>query len=1115
MALTQIKPNAVDSTQDFVFDSITIDGIVLSNSGGSLTVTGAQSINVSTGFDSGSHANSAFIKANSSYIQANAAFEKANQSYIVLSNSSTYIDGATMNVWGGSFDNYLFTTWAGAFNSNNSTALFTFGSLGSNVMSVQMDGSLFVGDNFITDALGVTPNLGGWIVASSGIKSVYNVYANVDVQAGQNLIAGGYVQFGDGTTQSTSANATIRYANSAFGVANSASSYANGAFASSNTKYSSSGGTISGDVSITGNLTISGNVFSVQATNLSVEDNMIFLNANSNNSNPDLGFSANYNDGTYAHAGLFRDASDGIWKFYYNYQLEPDASPYIDTTHASFRIANLTANIISDVVTIRGYDPLNYTNAAFAAANTADQKAVTSGDYANSSYGFSNTANQRAVTSGTYANAAFAIANDAYTVAYTVDYYANAAFSLANTANTNAATADQKAVISGSYANSAYGQANTANTNAATADQKAISAGVYANAAYAAANTGASATDSYARNHANSGYAQANTATTNAAIADQRAVTSGAYANSAYGQANTANTNAATADQKAVTSGDYANSAYSQSNTATTNTSTADQRAVTSGSYANSAYNQANTATTNAATADQKAISAGVYANAAYGAANTANTNAATADQRAVTSGVYANAAYALANTVSSASIDNYARPHATAAFNTANIADQRAVTSGSYANSAYSTANTKLSSSGGTISGDLNITGNLVVSGNATTISVSNIKVDDSLLQLAANNETSDALDIGFVGHYSDDAGVNQRHTGLFRDATDGLYYLFYNYEDPSFDTLTPNNTINISNSSFRVANLTANLISDVVRIRGYDPINHTNSVFVTANSASSYANSGYTTANSASSYANGAFAVANTANVNSVSAGAYANAAFNAANTSGSDSWARSAANSASSYANSAYVQANTANINAISSGSYANSGFAQANTADQKAVSAGVYANSGFTQANTGSTNAISAGSYANGAFAAANTRLSTSGGTISGDLTITGFTTLAETTEIVTALTGATGTVAHNLATGPIFLHSSVTANFTANFTNTPTTNDRSIVATLIVTQGATAYIPNAVQIDGVGQTINWVGGSAPTGGANKRDVFTFALIRSSSTWTVLGNFTSFG
>jgi hypothetical protein len=196
------------------------------------------------------------------------------------------------------------------------------------------------------------------------------------------------------------------YANAAYGVANtgstnalSAGSYANAAFATANTKFNSTGGTISGDVTVTGNLTVSGNVFSVEATNLSVEDNMIYLNANNTVTNPDLGFAGNYNDGVYHHAGMFRDASDGIWKFFYNYDPEPDASPFIDTTHASFRIANVTANLITDVATIRGYDPINHTNSAYTQANTANTNAAT--------------ADQRAVTSGVYANSAFAVANAA------------------------------------------------------------------------------------------------------------------------------------------------------------------------------------------------------------------------------------------------------------------------------------------------------------------------------------------------------------------------------------------------------------------------------------------------------------------------------------------------------------------------------------------------------------------------------------------------------------------------------------------------------------------------------------------------------------------------------
>jgi hypothetical protein len=59
--------------------------------------------------------------------------------------------------------------------------------------------------------------------------------------------------------------------------------------------------------------------------------------------NPDLGFAGGYNDGTYAHAGLFRDASDGVFKFFKGYTPEPDSAVNIDTTHASFALADISA----------------------------------------------------------------------------------------------------------------------------------------------------------------------------------------------------------------------------------------------------------------------------------------------------------------------------------------------------------------------------------------------------------------------------------------------------------------------------------------------------------------------------------------------------------------------------------------------------------------------------------------------------------------------------------------------------------------------------------------------------------------------------------------------------
>ena len=132
-----------------------------------------------------------------------------------------------------------------------------------------------------------------------------------------------------------------------------ATNLAQGAYDTANLKFNSSGGnitgpvTISSNLTITGNLTVSGNVTTVSANNLVLKDNMIYLNDGNTVANPDLGFAGNYNDGTYHHAGFFRDASDGYWKVFDNYKPEPDASPYIDTSNATFRIADFQANNVT------------------------------------------------------------------------------------------------------------------------------------------------------------------------------------------------------------------------------------------------------------------------------------------------------------------------------------------------------------------------------------------------------------------------------------------------------------------------------------------------------------------------------------------------------------------------------------------------------------------------------------------------------------------------------------------------------------------------------------------------------------------------------------------------
>ena len=62
---------------------------------------------------------------------------------------------------------------------------------------------------------------------------------------------------------------------------------------------------------VSGNLTVEGTTTTIEATNLAIADNMIYLRDGETTGNIDLGFAGNYNDGTYAHAGFFRDATDG------------------------------------------------------------------------------------------------------------------------------------------------------------------------------------------------------------------------------------------------------------------------------------------------------------------------------------------------------------------------------------------------------------------------------------------------------------------------------------------------------------------------------------------------------------------------------------------------------------------------------------------------------------------------------------------------------------------------------------------------------------------------------------------------------------------------------------
>lgn len=171
------------------------------------------------------------------------------------------------------------------------------------------------------------------------------------------------------------------------------------------------------------------------------------------------------------------------------------------------------------------------------------------------------------------------------------------------------------------------------------------------------------------------------------------------------------------------------------------------------------------------------------------------------------------------------------------------------------------------------TIDGSVTIAGNLTVQGTQTTINTVTLNIADPLLILASNN-TSDAIDIGFAGHYSD--GATSKHTGFFRDAGTKEYYVFDEYTPELFG----NNTIDVAHASFNKANINTGWIkSDGIINNGIDLDDHIQDIYNLANTTS-------TVAGNASSNTVILQGVNETQNTNITNADAKAQAAFDTAN-------------------------------------------------------------------------------------------------------------------------------------------------------------------------------------------------------------------------------------
>ena len=248
-----------------------------------------------------------------------------------------------------------------------------------------------------------------------------NVVAKITAD-GLKMTVGHAIYFQDGTSQTTN---SVSYS---WSTAVNAAQNTNiqSAWTTANNALPVAGGTVTGnttfnkDVIVGGNLTITGNLNSLNVQSFAVADPLLVLGlGNYLSDTRDIGFAGHYNDGTVnAHAGMIRDSVNKEFYIFKGYIPELDSNNNVIISDPSFATANLNANVfkgnlIASSVIVNGVDLYNY--ASTAAANTVFITGGLNTANANIIYtqGVDATQNSWISSNAVYSNAAFTQANSA------------------------------------------------------------------------------------------------------------------------------------------------------------------------------------------------------------------------------------------------------------------------------------------------------------------------------------------------------------------------------------------------------------------------------------------------------------------------------------------------------------------------------------------------------------------------------------------------------------------------------------------------------------------------------------------------------------------------------
>ena len=259
-----------------------------------------------------------------------------------------------------------------------------------------------------------------------------NLTQNTNITTANNAAWAAYAA---GNTNATNITAVNQFAQSAYTKANNA--------------FPSTGGAVTGsisvsqDVYVTGNLWVNGNTTSISANNITLNDSLIYL-ADQNPANiVDIGIVGHFVQGNYQHTGVVRNHLDGNWIFFSNVSTEP-------TTTINFAEANLrydsitTGGVKTPTVTLNGKDLQSLEDTQNTNITSVNQFAQSGYNTANTAasnitviQGVDLTQNTNITTANNAAWAAFAAGNTNATNITAVNQFAQSGYNTANNALAN------------------------------------------------------------------------------------------------------------------------------------------------------------------------------------------------------------------------------------------------------------------------------------------------------------------------------------------------------------------------------------------------------------------------------------------------------------------------------------------------------------------------------------------------------------------------------------------------------------------------------------------------------------------------------------------------------